>query len=123
VDNQQSVVFEIEGKPDSRIAFACDEISESFTLCERMEKSRLLVLRKQVEENVKQQFGLTAKEIENPEDVFFHNAYKIKLHTAIPDAGYTASLRFTDGRLKRGRTFYYVRVSQTNGQYAWSSPI
>ena len=120
---QQSVVIEIEGGLDSKVRFDCDEIAEVFTLRELMEASRCLVLRKRVASDIKEQFGLTAQDIENPKDVFYHNAYKIKLHKAIPEAGYAAKLRFTDHRLKRGRNFYYLRVSQLNGQYAWSSPI
>jgi hypothetical protein len=77
---------------------------------------------RQVEANVKWQFGLTKDQVEN-RDVFFHNAYKIKVHKAVPEAGYTARLRFTDAKPRRGRNFYYVRVSQLNGQYAWSSPV
>ncbi|NOZ23973.1 MAG: DUF3604 domain-containing protein [Planctomycetes bacterium] len=88
---RQSVIIEIEGKLDSKVKFTCDEIAETFTLKELMEKSRLLTMRKQVIANVKKQFGLTPDQIENPEDVLFHNSYKIKMHQAIPEKGFTAS--------------------------------
>jgi hypothetical protein len=121
-DCQQSIVLEIEGPLDAEVRLACDEIGETFTLRGLMTSSRCLVMEKQVEANVKRQFGLTKDQVEN-RDVFFHNAYKIKVHKAVPEAGYTAGLRFTDSKLRRGRSFYYVRVSQLNGQYAWSSPV
>jgi hypothetical protein len=121
-DCQQSIVFEIEGALDAKVKLTCEEISETFTLRELLASSRCLVMRKQVETNIKQQFGLSPEQVENP-DVFYHNAYKIKLHKAAPEAGYTASLKFTDSQPKRGRDFYYIRVSQLNGHYAWSSPI
>ena len=88
-----------------------------------MERSRVLPFRKHVEATIRKQFGLTARGFENPEDAFYHNAYKIKLHKAIPERGYRAAWRFVDEKPRRGRTFYYLRVSQLNGQYAWSSPI
>lgn len=120
---RQSVIVEIEGPPDARIELACDEIRESFTLRELMTQSRLLVLQKEVEATIREQFGLSPDQFENAEDVLYHNAYKIKLHQAIPETGYTASLSVTDDDPPPGRSFYYVRASQLNGQYAWSSPI
>lgn len=119
----QSVVVEIEGDVDAKVGLACDELSECFTLGELMERSRLLLLRRQMEDTVRAQFGLNAGEFENHEDVFFHNAYKIKIHQAIPSEGFTATLALTDDDVPPGRSFYYARVSQLNGQYAWSSPI
>lgn len=120
---QQSIVFEIEGGLESKVRLECEEISASFTLRELMASSRCLVMWKQVERNVKEQFGLRRDEIENAEDVLYHNAYKIKVHKAAPEVGYRAALKFKDESPRRGRSFYYVRVSQLNGQYAWSSPI
>ena len=119
----QSAVLEIEGDVDATIGLVCDEISECFTLGQLMERSRLLVMRGQVAGNIKAQFGLSVGDFENHEDVFFHNAYKIKQHQAIPADGYTARLALVDEELPPGRSFYYARVSQLNGQYAWSSPI
>ena len=122
-DARQSIIVEIEGAADGRVDLACDEIRESFTLRELMAQSRLLVLKQEVEATVKEQFGLSPDQFENSKDVFFHNAYKIKLHQAVAEAGYTASLSVTDDALPPGRSLYYVRASQLNGQYAWSSPI
>ena len=123
-DSVQSVIVEIEGDVQSKVTIACDEIRATCTLGELMQQSRLLVLRNQVEQKVQEQFGLSAARIENPEDVFFHNAYKIKQHQGIPQEGYTAVWEWTDEEeLAPGRHFYYVRVSQLNGQFAWSSPI
>ena len=127
--NMQSVVFEIEGKVDARVRLRCGEVDEVLSLRELMERGHLLVLRKQVTDSIRRQFGLRSGEYENWEDAVYHNAYKIKLHRAVPEKGYTASLSFRDDRPRRGRrprsgrAWYYLRVSQLNGQYAWSSPI
>ena len=46
-----------------------------------------------------------------------------KIHQAIPDQGYCASMHYRDDDREPGRSFCYLRVSQLNGQMAWSSPI
>lgn len=119
--NMQSVIFEIEGRVDGRVTLECDGVTESWTLRELMERSHLIVLREQVERMVRRQRGVRVGDCPNLEDTIQHNAYKIKLHRAAPERGYTARLTFRDE--KPGRGFYYVRASQLNGQYAWSSPI
>jgi len=44
-------------------------------------------------------------------------------HRAVPNAEATAELRFTHRQQRSQRDWYYVRVRQTNDQWAWSSPI
>ncbi|MEM7532195.1 MAG: DUF3604 domain-containing protein [Chloroflexota bacterium] len=56
-------------------------------------------------------------------DVYYHMAGKVKVHRAIPEAGYTAKLTLTDDEPMDGEVQYRVRVEQRNGQRAWSSPI
>lgn len=34
-----------------------------------------------------------------------------------------ADIELNDDEIEAGRNWYYLRVSQLNGQYAWSSPI
>jgi hypothetical protein len=45
------------------------------------------------------------------------------LHRAVPAAEATCEGTFTHRADGHGRDWYYVRVAQANGQYAWSSPI
>jgi hypothetical protein len=70
---------------------------------------------------LKDQFGLTPEDVPSP-DVLYHNAPKVKVHRAVPAAGYTAQLTLSDTP-PPGRSCYYARISQTNGQMAWTSPI
>jgi hypothetical protein len=44
-------------------------------------------------------------------------------HRAVPQAEYTCDIDFTHRANSSGRDWYYVRVRQYNGQWAWSSPI
>jgi len=45
------------------------------------------------------------------------------LHRLVGPAEYAADIRFHDRRKTQGPDWYYVRVTATNGQMAWSSPI
>ena len=44
-------------------------------------------------------------------------------HQAVPQSAYSASFEFSHESLNSGRDWYYVRVRQKNGHWAWSSPI
>jgi len=122
VSNTQSLVFELEGDLSAKVRLICGEVSASFTLAELLAQSRCLPMSGEVESAIRDQFGLSPAQIENA-DVFYHNAWKIKIHRAAPEAGYTAALHWTDPKPAPGRNFYSARVGQINGQYAWSSPI
>ncbi len=45
------------------------------------------------------------------------------VHRAIPAEQLQATLEFVDNERGRETDYYYVRVGQENGQWAWSSPI
>lgn len=55
------------------------------------------------------------------DDMFHHNAYKVKIHQAIPEAGYT--LKHTGILNTIGSSNIRVRVHQKNGAVAWLSPV
>jgi hypothetical protein len=44
------------------------------------------------------------------------------VHTVEP-GGSSATFEYRDSDIKPGESYYYVRVEQTAGQLAWSSPI
>ncbi len=49
---------------------------------------------------------------------------KIKFHEPVPALQYRKTVKMSDRTEKNtGRDFYYARVTQANGQMAWSSPI
>lgn len=45
------------------------------------------------------------------------------VHRAVPDQQLCASIRLADAPSGSETDFYYVRVAQENGQWAWASPI
>lgn len=67
-------------------------------------------------------FGLDRAAVDNP-DVAYHNARKVRVSRAHPRAACRASVAFEDLPKREETDYYYVRVSQRNGQYAWSSPV
>lgn len=67
-------------------------------------------------------FGVRPDELENP-DVYYHHAQKVKIHRAAPDAAFGADVTFSDLELAPGVNSFYTRVSQVDGQTAWSSPV
>lgn len=46
-----------------------------------------------------------------------------RFHRAVPRSEYTCRFALVHESKGRGRDWYYVRVCQKNGQWAWSSPI
>ncbi len=47
----------------------------------------------------------------------------LKVHRAVPEQEYQLSLQYTDKSVDKDTDYYYLRVSQENGQMAWTSPI
>jgi hypothetical protein len=92
------------------------------TLAEALNGSRVVGFVDDAKRQVEERFQLIPDEVENV-DIFWHNAYKVKFHTAIPEAGYKTTVEWVDDDLSPGRNWYYLRVTQLNGQMAWSSPI
>ena len=121
-ESQQALIFEVETPPQALMTLRVNGREESFTLAEAMAGSRVIGFLDETKALVRERFLLKPEEIENP-DVFWHNAYKVKIHTAVPQAGYTAALEWVDDDMPPGRNWYYLRVSELNGQMAWSSPI
>jgi len=120
-DNRQGIVFDLVGGSDSWITVETDGVRERFTLREALQGSRVAPLLEEARRELWDQFRLRPEDIPRP-DVLYHNAQKVKIQRAVPEGGYTAQASFTD-EPPTGRNWYYLRVSQTNGQVAWSSPI
>ncbi|MFB0523778.1 MAG: hypothetical protein ACETV1_08505, partial [Candidatus Bathyarchaeia archaeon] len=65
--------------------------------------------------------GLVPGQVDN-QDIYWANAWKMKICKAIPYDGYHARFSYVDQDIQV-QNYYYVRVTQMNGQMAWSSPI
>ena len=120
--SRQALIFEVEAPLRAPMALETDGWQKSTNLSEALEGSQVVGLVEQARAQISERFLLRPEEIENP-DTFWHNAYKVKIHTAIPEDGYTAEVEWVDENPDPGTNWYYVRVSELNGQMAWSSPI
>ena len=95
-EGTDSIVFKIEGNPDTKLKLKINSLHFSYLLKEIMESSHLQVLEK---------------------------GAKIKVHQAVPKRSYYKKLEISDNKDNKGSSFYYLRVTQRNGNMAWSSPI
>jgi hypothetical protein len=100
-DPTKAVVCEIEGDPDSVLTLQLRQPIEQTV------SARLADL---VEDNVVTFTG-----------VFTSESYIV--NRLVGPTEYAAKLRWTDRRSSDESDWYYVRVTQHNGQLAWSSPI
>ena len=118
----QGMVLEIEGGAETSLRFQVEGLDIQTTVGDLLRSGRLIPLLDECRERVQREFGLDEADLGNP-DLYYHNARKIKLHQAIPEAGYRVTHTFSGVKLRPGRNYLYIRVSQLNGQMAWSSPV
>ena len=119
---RQGLIFEIEGTAETQLGLNVEGLEMKFSAKELLKGSHLIPLIQESKERTRRIFGLTEKDVVNP-DTYYHNARKVKIHKAIPETGYRVAHTFGNLKLAEGRNSFYLRVSQLNGQLAWSSPV
>ena len=95
------IVFEIEGGPDTVVDLRLNGHQLRYSLADLAK-------------------GSQAEVVEGDRSM---GGRKVKIHQAVGEARYTAAYHITDTAPERDEDYYYVRVTQENGQMAWSSPI
>lgn len=118
----QGIILELEGSPETLLRLQAEGIELKSSLKELLRASCLIPLLDESKHRIDEIFGLADKDLKN-RDPYYLNARKIKLHKAIPEQGYRVQHVFRNLKLEKGRNYFYTRVSQLNGQMAWSSPI
>ncbi len=121
--SQQRLIVEVEAPADALCVLECDRHRITFTPAEAMQRAGLIVYDEECRRQIREQFGDQTGLWDDLRDAVYHNSYIIKRHTAIPQAGYTAQIELPQDDFAPGRSYIYLRVSQLNGQYAWSSPV
>lgn len=96
VASTSSFVVEVEASPQSRLEFLVNGNRFSHTVAELLEGSRSTLMRGWLSEAV-------------------------LVHRAVPEKLYTLIVELDDDFVEPA--YYYVRVAQQNGQWAWGSPI
>ena len=121
-DNRQGLILTIEGSDETTLDLEVDGERLSISLRDLRRTGRLIAFEDQCRREVGTLFGVDPETIENP-DVFYLNAKKVKVHRAVDRSAYATDVTFRDLRLAPGENAFYVRVSQVDGQCAWSSPV
>jgi len=117
----EATVFEVEAAPGDEIRLDLDGRKVSMTLAEAMAGSRVVYFPEETAQFARE-CGVDLGRQTRKEGVYFYS-HKVKVHRAIPEAGLTAELDYTDAAPPAGVNHYRVRVMQDNGQVAWSSPV
>lgn len=119
----QALIVEFEADSmDSIVKYNIENELIEREVRECLKESLLKAYIDESKDNVEKHLGLTNDEVIN-HDMYFHTAFKAIIHRAAPEPAYKLECKFEDVNLQEGENHYYVRVSQTNGQMAWSSPV
>ena len=120
--NWQANIFEIEGKPCDPMLLTLEGKRVETTLGDAMARSRVVDFIDEAERFAEDKFEIDPARLPRRDRLYFLG-HKVKLHRAIPDAGLDAELTHTDAEPPAGENHYRVRVTQRNGNVAWSSPV
>ncbi|MEG0297710.1 MAG: DUF3604 domain-containing protein [Clostridium sp.] len=114
----EGFVFEIEANRDSNIILEIDGQVFEKSVSELLDNTSLIVFLDEAKALAKERFDFDEYYRSDP---FYHNAYKVRLLKAKPENAYKidkeVNLDFEED------AFYLVKVYQTDGAVAWSSPI
>jgi hypothetical protein len=117
---RQGFILDLDANGDTEIGVELHGASFTVRLEEAIRRGHLFPLLDESIQRVHAEFGIDEGELQNP-DIYYHNARKIRVHRAFPRQGCEAEVEFEG--LEGENRYHYVRVRQTDGQMAWSSPI
>lgn len=120
---QNGLVLELEADPSATLTLVLNGQTLCDTVGSLASGSRILWYRDDALERMQELTGVDPGTLERKDPLFFHMAFKAKVHRAIPEPGYTARLMLVDDEPLGREVNYRIRVEQRNGQRAWSSPI
>jgi len=120
-ETTQGFVFTIVGDGETTIRLAVEGHDPvSIELADVFGETEVTAFTDECYDRLGSEFNLTEADIDNP-DLVYHNARKLKVHPAYPRVACRTTVEFAD--LKTDCDYYYVRASQTDGEYVWSSPV
>jgi len=120
--SQNANVFEIEADASCPVELTLNGAVERASLAELAAGSRNVWYKEDCVRLLEERCDIPPGAPER-NDIYWHLAHKAKIHRAIPEVGYSASLEVVDDEPLEAEANYRVRVEQRNGQRAWSSPI
>jgi hypothetical protein len=119
---QGATLFEFEADPGAELVLRLNGLELRDPVQAYAAGSRLLWYRDECVRLVRETTGVEPADAGRG-DVYYQLAPKAKVHRAVPERAYTATVELTDEEPLEHETHYRVRVEQRNGQRAWSSPI
>ncbi len=118
----QTVVVELEAPAESEMVLEANGAVREFAVRDVLAETQVWTFYEDTKRTLRRALALSLEELEN-QDFYYHNSHKILVHKGAPEAAYSTELHYVDEHPPAGANFYYVRASQINGQFAWSSPI
>jgi len=118
----EATIFELEARPEDTLRLDLEGRAVETTLAEAAGRSRIVDFMDEVRDYVRREHRLDPDSLERNDRIYFLG-HKAKLHRAIPEAGFAVRMEHVDPDPPAGRNAYRVRVTQRNGQVAWSSPV
>lgn len=115
----QALVFHIEADIDSDLVLDIDGYNYKVTVRELLQTGQLHGLVEEAHELIATHYDVQDHYRNDP---FWHNAYKIKVHQAIPEQAFKLDCQLSTTS-EQDVDVYRVKIFQTNGHMAWSSPI
>ncbi|PSP92733.1 hypothetical protein BRC91_12280 [Halobacteriales archaeon QS_4_62_28] len=121
--HRQALIVEYVGTIDTDLVVSLDDHDDSTVSHEAaVEDTHLFPFLEESWDRLATEFDLGRDDIDN-EDIVYHNARKVRINRAFHQSACGAGVVFDDLPVADGWNYYYVRASQDDGQYAWSSPI
>ncbi|MCD6518536.1 MAG: DUF3604 domain-containing protein [Anaerolineae bacterium] len=118
----QAFILEARAPRSARLSIEAAPFDVSLTVKELLSRTSLWADLEGSKALIQKRFGVSPKEVENP-DIYYHNAYKLRVTQGVPEKAFWAEIELTDPHPPKGENWYYVRVSQRDGHTAWISPI
>jgi len=119
---KQSVVIEYRGTSEEMITVRGNNLEAEHNSREFARGPKLLYDFEASRLFAEETFEIDFATIEN-HDVIYHTSDKMRIMRALPEQAWTLNGSFTDTGERTEKDYYYIRVRQTNGHMAWSSPI
>jgi len=118
----EATLFELDARPDDTVTVEIEGQRASITLAEAAAASRIVDFMDEAADQASRLFGIDPDTLQRRDRLYFLG-HKAKIHRAIPESGFTATFQHTDADPPPGTNVYRARVTQRNGQVAWSSPV
>ncbi len=115
---QEGFTFELEGSLEDQVTFDIDGKLYSYSFADLLESSYINADLEASHKLLEERYG---KIESHRNDTWWHNAYKFKIHQAVPESGYKCSYETNLSTL--GSKNLRAKIYQKNGAIGFISPV